>query len=103
MYYLWTFTIYIYYYIFLERYITITLIIYTKYTIYIFLERYITITLTGFYPVKSIYNHLHNILMVEQIFFAPQVKRSVIICNKHCIYGLSHKLPSDLRLRILEN
>ena len=41
--------------------------------------------------------------MVEQIFFSLQLKRSVIISNKHGIYELPHELPNDLRLRILEN
>ena len=39
-----------------------------------------------------------DILMVEQIFLSPQVKRSVIISNKHGIYQLAHELPNDLRL-----
>ena len=38
--------------------------------------------------------------MVQQIFFSPQVKRSVIISSK---YKLSHELPNDLSVRILEN
>ena len=42
------------------------------------------------------YNHI-------QIFFSLQVKRSVIISNKHGIYELHHELPNDLRLRILGN
>ena len=33
--------------------------------------------------------------------FSPQVKRSVIISNKHGIYELLHELPNDLRLRKL--
>ena len=41
--------------------------------------------------------------MVEQIFLSPQVKKSVIIRNKHCIYDLPHELPNDLRLKKLEN
>ena len=43
-----------------------------------------------------------DILTDEQIFFSPQVK-SVIISNKHGIYELPHKLPNNLRLRILGN
>ena len=39
--------------------------------------------------------------MFYQIFLSPQVKGSVIISNKNGIYKLPHKLPSDLRLRIL--
>ena len=34
--------------------------------------------------------------LIYQIFFSPQVKRSVVISNKHGIYGLLHKLPKDL-------
>ena len=37
--------------------------------------------------------------MLYQIFFLPQVKRSVITNNKKGIY----KFPHDLRLKILEN
>ena len=39
-----------------------------------------------------------DILMVKQIFLSPQVKRSVIISNKHGIYQLAHELLNDLRL-----
>ena len=55
---------------------------------------------------RLIYHHIHNIwdnFTDEQIFFSPQVKRSVIISNKHNIYELPHELPNDLRLRKLEN
>ena len=38
--------------------------------------------------------------MFYQIFLSTQVKRSAIISNKHDIYELPHKLPSDLRPRI---
>ena len=41
--------------------------------------------------------------MVEQIFLSPQVKQSVIISNKDGIYELTHGLPNDLRIWILEN
>ena len=37
--------------------------------------------------------------MVEQIFFSPQVKRSVIISNKCGIY----EVPNELGVRILGN
>ena len=37
--------------------------------------------------------------MFDKIFVSPQVKRIVIISNKHGIYELLHKLPNDLRLR----
>ena len=41
--------------------------------------------------------------MDEQIFFSPQVTRSVIISDKHGIYELPHDLPHDLSFRILGN
>ena len=44
-----------------------------------------------------------DFLIVYQIFFSPQVKRSVIISNKHAIYELPHELPNNVGLRILEN
>ena len=44
-----------------------------------------------------------DFLILYQIFFPPQVKRSVIISNKHSIYDLPRELPNDLRLRILRN
>ena len=39
--------------------------------------------------------------MFKKIFVSPQVKRIVIISNKHGIYVLPHELPNDLRLRTL--
>ena len=39
--------------------------------------------------------------MFYQIFLSPQVKRIVIINNKHGIYELPKELPNDLTLRIL--
>ena len=36
--------------------------------------------------------------MFDQIFFSPQVKRSVIISNRHGIYELPKELPNDLKL-----
>ena len=44
-----------------------------------------------------------DILIDKKIFFSPQVKRSMIISNKHGIYNLVHELPNDLRLKILGN
>ena len=41
--------------------------------------------------------------MFYQIFPLLQMKQSAIITNKHGIYELSHKLPNDLKLRILGN
>ena len=40
--------------------------------------------------------------MFDKIFVSPQMKRVVIISNKHGIYELPHELPKDLRLRTLE-
>ena len=34
--------------------------------------------------------------MVYQIFFSPQVKRSVLISNQHGKYELPHEFPNDL-------
>ena len=39
--------------------------------------------------------------MVEQIFLSLQMKRSMIISNKHRMYELVHEFPRKLRLRIL--
>ena len=41
--------------------------------------------------------------MFYQIFLLPKVKRGAIVVNKHGIYKLLHKLPKNLRLRILGN
>ena len=41
--------------------------------------------------------------MFVQIFLSPQVKQSEVINNKHGVYKLPHKLPIDLRLRMLWN
>ena len=41
--------------------------------------------------------------MFEEIFVSPQVKQCMIITYKHGIYELPHKLPNDLRYRILGN
>ena len=35
-------------------------------------------------------------LMLYQIFFSPEVKRSAIISNKHGAHGLPHELSNDL-------
>ena len=40
-----------------------------------------------------------DMLMFDKVFVSPQVKRIVIISNKHGIYELPHELPNDLRLR----
>ena len=39
--------------------------------------------------------------MFVKIFVSPQVKRIVIISNKHGIYELLHELPNELRLEML--
>ena len=44
-----------------------------------------------------------DFLILYQIFFSPQAKRSVIISNITDIYELLHELPNHVRLRILEN
>ena len=37
-----------------------------------------------------------DFLLLYEIFFSPQVKRSVIISNKHGVYELPHEMPNDL-------
>ena len=37
--------------------------------------------------------------MFYQIFLSPQVKRIMIISNKHGMYELRHELRNNLRLR----
>ena len=37
-------------------------------------------------------------MMLYQIFFSPQVKRNMIISNKHGIYELPHELTNDVKL-----
>ena len=44
-----------------------------------------------------------DLLIHYQIFFSPQVKRSMFINNKHGIYELLHDLLNDFRIRILGN
>ena len=44
---------------------------------------------------------IRDVLIVEQIFLSPQVKRSAIINNK--LVELLYKLPNDLRPRKLGN
>ena len=46
---------------------------------------------------------LWDFMMFYQIFLSPQVKRWTIITYKPGIYKLLHKLPNDLRFRILGN
>ena len=40
--------------------------------------------------------------MFDQILLSPQVKLSMIISNKNGTYELAHKMPNELKLRILE-
>ena len=44
-----------------------------------------------------------DFLILYQIFFSPQVKRSVIVSNKHGIYEFPNKWQNKLRLKILGN
>ena len=52
-------------------------------------------------------NHGHNVLRlfdkIETVFLLPQVKGSVIICNKHGIHKIRQKLLNNVRLRISRN
>ena len=41
--------------------------------------------------------------MFYQIFLSPQLKRWAIVTYEQGIYELSHELPNDVRLRILES
>ena len=44
-----------------------------------------------------------DILIDDQTFFSLEMKRSVIISNKHGINELLHELPNNLRHKILGN
>ena len=51
------------------------------------------------YIYLTIYSHVHNILMIEQIFLSPQVKRSVINSNKVVYkYGNISKISNFIEL-----
>ena len=41
--------------------------------------------------------------MFDKVFVSPQMKRIVIISNKHRIYELPHKFPNGIRLRTSGN
>ena len=41
--------------------------------------------------------------MFYQIFLSPQVKRGMIINTKPGTYELPHKLPKNLRVKVLGN
>ena len=56
--------------------------------------------------VQKPYNHGHDISTLNDIVpntLLPQMKRSVVIGNDNGVFEMPHKLPSNLRLRILEN
>ena len=36
-----------------------------------------------------------DFLILYELFFSPQAKRSIIISNNYGIYELSHELPKD--------
>ena len=44
-----------------------------------------------------------DFLLLYEIFFSPQVKRSVIVSNKHGVYELPHEIPNDLIRKGQEN
>ena len=44
-----------------------------------------------------------DFLILDKVLLSPQVKIIMIISNKHGTYELPHKLPNDLRLRIIVN
>ena len=46
---------------------------------------------------------LWDLLILYQIYFSPQVKRSVFINNKHGINELPYELPNDPGLRVSGN
>ena len=51
-------------------------------------------------------NHFHNfsrLLMFNQIFLLPRVKRQALITYKHGKYELPHEFSSDLTVWILGN
>ena len=53
--------------------------------------------------ILEYYTTFSKFWLPYQIFFLPEVERSVIISNKHGIYELSHELLNDLKFRILGN
>ena len=44
-----------------------------------------------------------EILINQQMFFSPQVKRSTITNNKYCIYELHHELSNSLGLNNIKD
>ena len=55
----------------------------------------------GFTSTATIDIMFWEFLVLYQLRFSPNVKRSVIISNKFGIYEVLHELPNDLRLRNL--
>ena len=47
--------------------------------------------------IAIIFILFRDAVMFYKIFFSPQVKRYVIISNKHCIFELPHELQNNLR------
>ena len=52
--------------------------------------------------MTGLYN-IFRLLMVEQIFLSPQMKRNAIININWYIREMPNKLPNDLRITILGN
>ena len=51
-----------------------------------------------FLKPSTILKYFQIFLVFLQTFFAPQVKRSVIVNNKNGIYELPDKLPGNLKV-----
>ena len=47
--------------------------------------------------IAFFYSRGHNILRLYQIFFSPQVKRSVVINKKRSIFNLFPNMSNDLK------
>ena len=67
---------------------------------YLFYSRY---RLAWFHAATATDIKFSDFLLLYQISFSTQVKRSLIISKKHGIYELPHELPNELRLNILGN
>ena len=65
---------------------------------YIFIYKFFYLHLSHLFKTTILFIIFWDFLMFYQIFYSPQVKRMMIISNKHGIY----ELPNDLRRRILE-
>ena len=53
--------------------------------------------------LQTIMDIFWEFLLLWEILFSPEVKRSTIISKKHGIFELPDELPKDPRLRILES